>query len=74
MCQLLVCHAKFLKMFQADWPMDAMNGFPSMCSAAWPFQVRVGGGGGGGGGGGDQALNSLLKASFGLKLSLSCRA
>ena len=52
MCQRLVCHAKFLKMFQADWPMDAMNGFPSMCSAAWPFQVRVGGGGGGGGGGG----------------------
>ena len=70
MCQLLVCHAKFLKMFQADWPMDAMKRFPSMCSAAWPFQVRVGGGGGGG----DQALNSLLKASFGLKLSLSCRA
>ena len=63
MCQLLVCHAKFLKMFQADWPMDAMKRFPSTCSATWPFQVRVGGGGGGGG---DQALNSLLKASFGL--------
>lgn len=68
MCQLLVCHAKFLKMFQADWSVNAMNGFPlSMCSAAWPFQVR------GGGEGGDEALNSLLKASLGLKLSLSCR-
>ena len=73
MCQLLVCHPKFLKMFQADWPMNAMNGFPSpMCSAAWPFQVR--GKGGGGGGGGYEALNSLFKASLGLKLSLSCRA
>ena len=50
--------------------MNAMNGFPSpMCSAAWPFQV-----GGGGGKGGDEALNSLLKASLGLRLSLSCRA
>lgn len=28
---------------------------------------------GGGGEGGDEALNSLLKASLGLKLSLSCR-
>ena len=28
----------------------------------------------GGGKGGDEALNSLLKASLGLRLSLSCRA